>query len=507
MHDLERLVARISLGTAGPRDLVVARPVARRCCRACARSRRRCRRRSSRSLVGEVDDLADVRDAIDRHARRRAAGARARRRRDSRRRRRRARRAARDQPRRQGRDRRDGRGRARAHRHRVAEDSLQPRLRVLHRDLEVEPRRGAGRLHPQADDRRRRALHHAGAQGVRGQGARRRRAHRRARARALRGAARARSPPRRRAFSTPRAPWRRSTCWPRWPTRPPPRNYTKPFMHDGDEFRPPTRAIRSSSATSPSAFVPNDVHLDRATRAARDPHRARTWAASPRTCGRSRCSRCMAQAGSFVPARSAKLAHRRSHLRARRRVRQHRARAVDVHGRDAGDGDHSAHGHHSQPGDPRRDRPRHRDVRRPEPGVGGRRASRVESRARGRRRSSRRTITSSPISPTRCRASSTSTSPRASSRTRSSSCTRSSPADPIAATASRSRGSPACRRRSCARAAEILHVARAGRAAARRPAEPERRAARQISSSSASSRPRPTPSGRRPPPRSSTSIA
>ena len=34
----------------------------------------------------------------------------------------------------------------------------------------------AGRLHPQADDRRRRALHHAGAQGVRGQGARRRRA-------------------------------------------------------------------------------------------------------------------------------------------------------------------------------------------------------------------------------------------------------------------------------------------------------------------------------------------
>ena len=69
----------------------------------------------------------------------------------------------------------------------------------------------------------------------------------------------------------------------------------------------------------------------------------------------------------------------------------------------------------AQPRDPRRDRPRHRDVRRPEPGVGGRRAPRVERRARGRRRSSRRTITSSPISPTRSPASSTSTSPRASS--------------------------------------------------------------------------------------------
>ena len=42
--------------------------------------------------------------------------------------------------------RRDGRARARAHRHHLAQGPLQPRLRLLHRDLEVEPARGAGRL-------------------------------------------------------------------------------------------------------------------------------------------------------------------------------------------------------------------------------------------------------------------------------------------------------------------------------------------------------------------------
>ena len=113
--------------------------------------------------------------------------------------------------------RRDGRARARAHRHRVAEGPLQPRVRLLHRDLEVEPARRAGRLPPQADDRRRRAVHHAGAEGVRGEGARRRRADPRARARALRARCARASPPRRRASRRRRARWRRSTCWPRSP--------------------------------------------------------------------------------------------------------------------------------------------------------------------------------------------------------------------------------------------------------------------------------------------------
>jgi hypothetical protein len=100
-----------------------------------------CRRRSSRSLLAELDDLADVRDAIDRDARRRAAGARPRRRHDPRRRRPELDELRDDQPLGQAAHRRDGGGRARAHRHRLAQDPLQPRVRLLHRGLEVEPAR------------------------------------------------------------------------------------------------------------------------------------------------------------------------------------------------------------------------------------------------------------------------------------------------------------------------------------------------------------------------------
>ena len=172
------------------------------------------RRASSRGL----DDLADVRQRHRGHARRRAAGAGPRRRRHPRRRRRRARRPAPGQPVGQAGDRRARSRRARPHRHPVAEGPLQPRVRLLHRDLEGQPARGARRLHPQADDRRRRALRHAGAEG---------RTKRRCSAptsaalerelelfEALRAARGGRS---RRACSTRRAPWRRSTCWPAWP--------------------------------------------------------------------------------------------------------------------------------------------------------------------------------------------------------------------------------------------------------------------------------------------------
>ena len=70
----------------------------------------------------------------------------------------------------------------------LAQGALQPRVRLLHRDLEVEPAPGPGRLRAQADDCRRRALHHAGAAGLRGEGPRRRRADPGARAGGLRGA-------------------------------------------------------------------------------------------------------------------------------------------------------------------------------------------------------------------------------------------------------------------------------------------------------------------------------
>ena len=174
-------------------------------------------------------------------------------------------------------------------------------------------------------------------------------------------------------------------------------------------------------------------------------------------------------------------------LRARRRVRQHRARPVDVHGGDAGDREHPAQRHVAQPRHPRRDRPRHGDLRRPEPRLGGRRAPGVGNRRPGPRRSSPRTITSSPTSPTRCPASSTSTSSSASGRTTSSSCGRSSPGR-----SDRSYGIQVARLAGLPpavvdRAREILNGARARRAVARRTAVTERQR-RARSSSSACSR-------------------
>ena len=73
---------------------------------------------------------------------------------------------------------------------------------------------------------------------------------------------------------------------------------------------------------------------------------------------------------------------RRSHLRARRSVGQHRPRALHVHGRDAGDRQHPAHGDVAKPRRARRDRSRHVDVRRAEHRLGGRRTPGHEPRAR-----------------------------------------------------------------------------------------------------------------------------
>ena len=71
VHDLERLIARTALGSAGPRDLVALKqsiaavPRARMTLEACEAP-------LTRALLGSLDDLADVRDDIDRSAHRRA---------------------------------------------------------------------------------------------------------------------------------------------------------------------------------------------------------------------------------------------------------------------------------------------------------------------------------------------------------------------------------------------------------------------------------------------------
>ena len=97
IHDLERLVARASLGIAGPRDLVALRqsiaavPRVRMLLDGAAGAARPEPRRRARRLRGSSRRARS-------YARGRAAGRRARRRGDSRRRRRRARRSARHQP-------------------------------------------------------------------------------------------------------------------------------------------------------------------------------------------------------------------------------------------------------------------------------------------------------------------------------------------------------------------------------------------------------------------------
>ena len=305
VQDLERLVARAALGTAGPRDLVGLK----HSLAVIPRLRTVLTDLQAplvRSLLAELDDL-DRRpgpDRVDADRRTRRPGPRRRLR--PRRRRPRARRAARHQPIGQAIHRRDGRRRARPHRHQLAEDPLQPRLRLLHRDLEVEPARGAGRLSAQADHRRRRALHHTGAEGYEEKvlGADERILERELEIfERLRTAVAAESP---RIQATARAlatldvlaALAESAAV---------NNYIKPQMHDGDEMTVlESRHPVVERRTTADAFVPNDVSLNASTCQL-------VILTGPNMGGKSTYLRqtallcVMAQAGSFVPAREAKI--------------------------------------------------------------------------------------------------------------------------------------------------------------------------------------------------------
>ena len=156
----------------------------------------------------------------------------------------------------------------------------------LHRGEPQPGRQGARRLGTPPDRQERRALHHRRTEVVRGQGARRPRPRDGARARALRGAARhahrcaagaagdrgvargarrAGEPRRARRRTAARAAGAQRRVLHRDPRRPAPRRRAAP--------RRPVRAERPRPARAPA-------------HARRD--RARTWAASRRTCGRPR---------------------------------------------------------------------------------------------------------------------------------------------------------------------------------------------------------------------------
>ena len=219
-YDLERLAARVGTGRATPRDLVaLARTLAllpRIKARLAARgSKRLAELEAALELCPEVRAAIEaalvddpplalkegglIRDGLSPRPRR----------------------APRDRPRRQVVD-RPVPGRAGpADRHRQPQGRLQQGLRLLHRDHARAGREGPGRLHPQADRQERRALHHARAEGVRGQGPPRRGPRLRARIRAVRHPARPR-----RGRGAPADPGRRGAgagrrprvLWPSWPS-------------------------------------------------------------------------------------------------------------------------------------------------------------------------------------------------------------------------------------------------------------------------------------------------
>ena len=168
--DVERVVGRVALRNARPRDLAGLRDTLARLPAVLAATgdvdvpliASRPRESRARSAVGAVADA--------RH-RTRARGAGARRRRHRHGLRRRTGRAARDRRQLRRVPGRAGGAGARAHRHRQPQGRIQPRARLLHRGDECPGRKDPRRLSPPADAQECGTLHHAGTENVRGPGA------------------------------------------------------------------------------------------------------------------------------------------------------------------------------------------------------------------------------------------------------------------------------------------------------------------------------------------------
>ena len=188
----------------------------------------------------------------------------------------------------------------------LAQGQVQPRVRLLHRDLEVEPAPRAApttsasrRLPAASASRRRRSRTTKSTCSAPTSGSWR------ASSRSSRRCAR-RWPPRRRASRTARASSPRSTCWPASPRRP--RSATTPSRTctTATSSWPPTSRHPVVERRTSDAFVPNDVDLNGTTRQV-------VILTGPNMGGKSTYLRqtallpLLAQIGSFVPARDAKL--------------------------------------------------------------------------------------------------------------------------------------------------------------------------------------------------------
>ena len=121
-------------------------------------------------------------------------------------------------------------------------------------------------------------------------------------------------------------------------------NFTKPHVHDGDELSATDVRHPVVERLAGGTFVPNDVMLNGIDAAAGRADRAE----------HGRQVHLPAAGGAALAAGAGRLVRAgargqagpgRSHLRARRRLGQHRARPVDLHGRDAGDGAHPERRH------------------------------------------------------------------------------------------------------------------------------------------------------------------
>ncbi len=224
-------------------------------------------------------------------------------------------------------------------------------------------------------------------------------------------------------------------------------NYTKPHVHDGDALEATDVRHPVVERSVSRAFVPNDIQLA-------PPDRQLVILTGPNMGGKSTYLRqtailaILAQAGSFVPARSAKVALV-DRIFARVGASDNIARGqstfmVEMQETAAILGTPRPRGVWSSSTRSAAVRPRSTDSVWPGPWLNIWR----RTTGPGRRRSSRLTITSSPISPTRCPASSIVTSRRESFETTSCSSIRSSLAGRTAVMASRSPDWLACPRRS-----------------------------------------------------------